>query len=107
MIIRVYSNLFDNEDGWRLVLWFSVVLNVNLAMLNLLPLPVLDGGHILLSLIEWLRRKTPNPKILNYIQSGFAVVLITFMLWIAFYDIGDWIRGRNRERNVQIIFAPK
>jgi regulator of sigma E protease len=46
MIIRVYKNLFENEDGWRLVLWFSVVLNVNLAMLNMLPLPVLDGGHI-------------------------------------------------------------
>ena len=48
MIIRVYTNLFEDEDGWRMVLWFSVVLNVNLALLNMLPLPVLDGGHILL-----------------------------------------------------------
>ncbi len=109
MIIRVYKNFFENEDGWRWVLWFSVVLNVNLAMLNMLPLPVLDGGHILLSLIEVVRRRAVNPKILNYIQSGFAILLIGFMLWIAFYDIGDWARSANSERkaNVPIVFAPK
>ena len=55
MIIRLYSNLFDSENGWRRVLWFSVVLNVNLALLNLLPLPVLDGGHITLAIIEVIR----------------------------------------------------
>jgi regulator of sigma E protease len=107
MIIRVYKNLFENEDGWRLVLWFSVVLNVNLAMLNMLPLPVLDGGHITLALIEAVRRRPVSPKILNYIQSGFAMLLITFMLWIAFFDTGDWIRSARADREHQIVFAPK
>ena len=107
MIIRVYKNLFENEDGWRLVLWFSVLLNVNLAMLNLLPLPVLDGGHITLSLIEIVRRRPVSPKLLNYIQSGFAVLLIGFMLFIAFFDTGDWIRSSRAERDQHIVFAPK
>ena len=107
MIIRVYKNLFENEDGWRLVLWFSVVLNVNLAMLNMLPLPVLDGGHITLALVEAARRRPVSPKLLNYIQSGFALVLITFMVWIAFFDTGDWIRSANADREHQIVFAPK
>ena len=109
MIIRVYTNFFQSEDGWRWVLWFSVVLNVNLAMLNMLPLPVLDGGHILLSLIEVVRRRAVSPKILNYIQSGFALLLIGFMVWIAFYDVGDWIRNERSEQkaNAPIIFAPK
>ena len=89
------------------MLWFSVVLNVNLAMLNMLPLPVLDGGHILLSLVEAVRRRAVSPKLLNYIQSGFAVVLISFMLWIAFYDAGDWIRSSRKTRDHQIVFAPK
>ena len=62
------------------MLWFSVILNVNLAMLNLLPLPVLDGGHITLSLIEVVRRRPVSAKILNAIQTGFAVLLIGFML---------------------------
>jgi regulator of sigma E protease len=107
MIIRVYSNLFESEDGWRLVLWFSVLMNVNLAMLNLLPLPVLDGGHILLSLVELVRRRPVSPKILNHIQSGFAVLLIGFMLYIAFFDTGDWIRSSQKNRDSKVIFAPK
>jgi len=107
MIIRVYKNLFESDEGWRLVLWFSVVLNVNLAMLNMLPLPVLDGGHILLSLIEAARRRPVSPRLLNYIQSGFALLLIGFMLWIAFFDTGDWIRSARGNRDHRIVFAPK
>ena len=107
MIIRVYSNLFQSEDGWRRVLWFSVILNVNLALLNLLPLPMLDGGHILLSLIEAVRRRPSRANILNYIQNGFAILLITFMLYIAFFDIGDWIRSARADRDVPVVFAPQ
>ena len=73
------------------MLWFSVILNVNLALLNLLPLPVLDGGHIMLSLIEAVRRRPVSARILNSIQSGFAVLLIGFMIYIAFFDTGDWL----------------
>jgi regulator of sigma E protease len=107
MIIRVYSNLFQDEDGWRRVLWFSVILNVNLALLNLLPLPVLDGGHITLSLIEAVRRRPVSAGILNAIQSGFAMLLIGFMLYIAFFDAGDWIRSSRADHGQPIIFAPQ
>ena len=105
MIIRVYSNLFQDSEGWRRVLWFSVILNVNLALLNLLPLPVLDGGHITLSLIEWIRRRPVSPKILNFIQTGFAALLITFMIYIAFFDAGDWFRSARSDREVPVVFA--
>ncbi len=107
MIIRVYSNLFQDEDGWRRVLWFSVILNVNLALLNLLPLPVLDGGHITLSLIEWIRRRPVHAKILEKIQTGFAALLITFMIYIAFFDTGDWLRSAHADREVPIVFSPQ
>jgi regulator of sigma E protease len=106
MIIRVYSNLFQDEDGWRRVLWFSVILNVNLALLNLLPLPVLDGGHILLSLVEWVRRRPVSARVLNAIQSGFAALLIGFMVYIAFFDTGDWLRSSRADREVPVKFAP-
>jgi len=107
MIIRVYSNLFQDEDGWRRVLWFSVILNVNLALLNLLPLPVLDGGHITLSLIEAIRRRPVSASVLNFIQSGFAALLITFMVYIAFFDTGDWLRSAHADREVPVVFAPQ
>ena len=105
MIVRVYANLFQDEDGWRRVLWFSVILNVNLAMLNMLPLPVLDGGHITLSLIEWIRRRPVHAKILERIQTGFAALLITFMIYIAFFDTGDWLRSAHADREVPVVFA--
>ncbi len=109
MIMRVYSNLFDNEQGWRLVLWFSVVINVNLALLNMLPFPVLDGGHITLAIIEAIRRRPVSVRLLQYIQTGCALMLIAFMLYIAFYDTGDWFRSarQDREDGQPIIFAPK
>jgi Predicted membrane-associated Zn-dependent proteases 1 len=62
---RIYYLLFQSERGWQLALWFSVILNVNLAILNLLPIPVLDGGHIVLALIESVRRKPVNMRVLE------------------------------------------
>jgi regulator of sigma E protease len=106
MIIRVYSNLFQDEDGWRRVLWFSVILNVNLALINLLPLPVLDGGHITLSLIEWIRRRPIGTNFLSALQNGFMIVLIGFMLYIAFFDAGDWWRSAHNDRDLPVVFAP-
>ena len=64
MIVRAYKNFFESENGWRRVLWFSVVLNVNLALLNLLPFPVLDGGHHAV-LIEVVRRRPVSGRLLN------------------------------------------
>jgi regulator of sigma E protease len=107
MIIRAYKNFFDSENGWRRVLWFSVVLNVNLALLNLLPFPVLDGGHITLALIEAIRRRPVSAKLLQALQTSCAVILIGFMLFIAFYDTGDWVRSAHSEHEEPVEFAPK
>jgi len=107
MIIRVYKNFFESENGWRRVLWFSVLLNVNLALLNLLPFPVLDGGHITLAIVEAIRRRPVSARLLNYLQSACAVVLIGFMLFIAFFDTGDWVRSARGDRAQPIVFAPK
>ena len=106
MIVRVYSSMLGSENGWRRVLWFSVILNVNLALLNMLPLPVLDGGHIVLSLVEAIRRRPLSAKLLQSIQTGFAALLIAFMLYIAFFDTGDLFRSLHENQEVQIIFAP-
>jgi regulator of sigma E protease len=107
MIIRLYANLFESEHGWRQVIWFSVILNVNLALLNILPFPVLDGGHITLALIEAVRRRPVSAKLLQYLQSGCALVLIVFMLFIAFFDTGDWVRSARKNHEEPLVFAPK
>jgi regulator of sigma E protease len=89
MIMRYYYILFQSEFGWQLALWFSVVFNINLAIINLLPIPVLDGGHILLAILEAIRRRPLNLKVLEILQGACAILLIGFMLYISFYDVQD------------------
>ena len=88
-IWNIYLRLFEAEGGWKLALWFSVILNVNLAILNMLPIPVLDGGHIVLALIESVRRKPVNMRVLEVVQTSCAVVIIGYMLYITFFDVQD------------------
>ncbi len=105
---QVYFTLFSNGHGWRLAIWFSVLLNINLALLNMLPFPVLDGGHITLALIEVVRRKPVSAWLLNYLQTGCAVVLICYMLYIAFFDVQDLLpAGGKGKPDVTPEFAPK
>jgi len=106
-IMDVYYRLFNSEQGWRLALWFSVLMNVNLALLNLLPFPVLDGGHIMLAIVEGIRRRPLSARIVNVVQTSCAALLIMFMLYIAFYDIQDLPWKRNKEKPVEVKFAPK
>jgi regulator of sigma E protease len=106
-IMDVYYRLFNSEQGWRLAIWFSVLMNVNLAVLNMLPIPVLDGGHILLALVEGVRRKPISARVINVIQTSCAVLLIGFMIYIAFYDVQDLPWKRSKDKPVEVKFAPK
>ena len=84
--ILAMLGIWVNTD-YRLALFFLVLLNVNLAVLNLLPVPVLDGGHVLLSVIEKVRRRPLSARIQEYATTAFAVLLISFMLYVTFFDI--------------------
>ena len=88
-ISRIYFLFFQSEHGWQLVLWLSVVLNVNLAILNMLPIPVLDGGHILFGLIESIRRKPLNMRVLEVVQGVCTVLIIGAIVYISFFDFQD------------------
>jgi len=94
-IVRIYYLLFESDRGWQLALWFSVILNVNLAILNMLPIPVLDGGHIVLALVEAVRRKPVNIRVLEIVQTGCAVLIIGYIAYVSFFDVGDWL-GEKR-----------
>ena len=73
-----------------------MILNVNLAILNMLPIPVLDGGHIVLAIVESIRRKPVNIRVLEVVQTACAVLIIGYMAYVSFFDIGD-LFGRDRE----------
>ena len=95
-IMRLYFNLLESPDGWRMALWFSVFFNVNLALLNLIPIPVLDGGHILLAFIEAIRRKPVSIKVLELVQSACMLLLFGYMLYVTFFDVMDLSGSRAK-----------
>ena len=66
------------------------------------------GGHILLSLIEAVRRKPISHRIGNIIQTACAVLLIGYMCYIAFYDVQDlpWKRWFHKDTSGELQFAP-
>ncbi len=88
-IVRIYYLLFQSEHGWQLALWFSVILNVNLAIINMLPIPVLDGGHIVLGIIESVRRKPLNTRLLEVVQGVCTALIIGVIIYITFFDVQD------------------
>lgn len=99
-IMGTYYDLFKNPEGWRLALWFSVLLNVNLAVLNLLPFPVLDGGHIVMAGYEWLTRRAIPIRFLEVVQTGFVLLLLGFMAFVTLKDVGDRLpRGDAEEHS--------
>jgi regulator of sigma E protease len=106
-IMNIFYLVLSSPDGWRLALWLAVVINVNLALLNLFPLPILDGGHIMLSLIEWIRRRPLSMAILEPLQTACALFIIGYMLFITFYDVQDSGRLALSSGGGEIKFAPK
>jgi regulator of sigma E protease len=75
------------STDYRLALSFLVLLNINLAILNMLPIPVLDGGHIAMAILERIRRRPLEVRFVEYTTTVFAVLLISFMLYVTFFDI--------------------
>ncbi len=75
------------KADYRLALKFMVLLNISLAVLNLLPVPVLDGGHIMMAIFEKLRGRPLSARIQEYATTAFAVLLISFMLYVSYNDI--------------------
>jgi len=103
---KAMFDLLTTENGWRRLIWFMVLFNVNLAVLNMLPLPVLDGGHIVLSIGELLFGRPLKAGILEVVQTGFALLLLGFFLFITTKDIGDNFIWGKREAPVWPDAAP-
>ena len=88
----LYRSVYDGS----LILGLNIVVLItfSLGLLNLLPFPVLDGGHFLLALLEIIFRRPIPEKYLNPISYAFVAIIIGFMIFVTFYDakrvIGDF-----------------
>jgi regulator of sigma E protease len=102
-IAKMQYQLLGMDDGWRRILAFMVLFNVNLAVLNLLPFPILDGGHITLAVLEQWRGRPVRARPLEILQAVCATLLISLMLFVTSKDIGDSIGGKSPSRP-EVIF---
>lgn len=98
-IIRVFH--LAAQADIRLVLWFTILVNINLAIFNLLPIPVLDGGHMLFATINKLRGRSLPENFVMTTQSVFMILLFSMIIYVTFFDVGrirrDVARDNARE----------
>jgi len=72
-------------------LFFVAVISLNLGILNLLPIPILDGGHLLICAVEGILRRPANPRILETAQQLGLALLLTLMLFATYNDVMRWM----------------
>lgn len=92
-IIQIASfELHDNLVGF---FYFMATISIGLGVINMLPIPVLDGGHFLFLIIETLRGKPLNEKTETIITNIAVVILISFMVIIVINDLIQWPHRLN------------
>lgn len=79
------------QMGWGRLLDITALISINLFVFNLLPLPVLDGGQILINGIEGIRRKPVSMVVLERYQTIGLVLIIGLMLFVTWNDVGRLI----------------
>jgi regulator of sigma E protease len=90
-IVQVVHN--QGMMGLNEMLYWIGAISLNLGILNLLPIPMLDGGTIVLSFFELITGKKMKPKTLEKVILPFAVLLIMFFVYVTFNDISRIFRG--------------
>lgn len=87
-IITIGSVSYDwASQGWTKLLFFLCMLSINLAILNVLPIPVLDGGHLMFCLIEMVKGSPVSEKTMGYSQIVGLVVILTLMVFVTYQDV--------------------
>ncbi len=76
-IASAYSKQWDWENFWG----FTAFLSIALAIMNILPIPALDGGHVMFLLYEVITRRKPNEKLMEYAQYAGMFLLLALLLY--------------------------
>ena len=76
--------------GWLSFFWFMTIVSINLGFINLLPIPLLDGGHLLFYAIEGVRRKPLRPEAQEWAFRTGLAVLLALMIFVTFNDLASF-----------------
>ena len=81
------GNIFPNEWSWERFWNITALLSIILAVMNILPIPALDGGHVLFLIAEVITGRKPSDKFLMYAQTVGMMLLMTLMVYATWNDI--------------------
>ena len=80
-IFNLFTQLVQSENAFYNILHWTGLLSVNIGLINLLPLPALDGGRIAFLIYEAITKKKPNAKVENTIHNiGFIILMGLFVV---------------------------
>lgn len=79
------------EDGWEKLFFFLCMLSINLAFLNVLPVPILDGGHLFFLIVEKIKGSPVSVRVLGYSQMVGVVLIISLMVYVTYNDLVKWV----------------
>ena len=86
------GSLFPPLWDWRIFWTMTAFLSIILGVMNLLPIPLLDGGHVMFLLYEVITRRKPNEKFLEYAQTAGMILLIGLLLYANGNDLFRWLK---------------
>lgn len=75
------------RSGWQNLMYVVIIISVNLGVFNLVPFPALDGGRLLLLIVEAIRRKPVKREVEGYINAAGLLILLIFMAFIVVKDV--------------------
>ena len=75
------------KNGIENVLYFLAVISINIGIFNLIPIPALDGGKIVLNILEAIRRKPLKQEIETYVTLAEWVIMVVLMIAVTWNDI--------------------
>ncbi len=90
-IVRLGAQVAD--EGWYYGLLLIVLISINLAIINVLPIPGLDGGRLLFIAIEGVIRKPLNEKWVTRVTVASFALIALLAIFITFNDISSWVHG--------------
>ena len=79
------------ESGWVKLFFFLCLLSINLAFLNVLPIPVLDGGHLFFLIVEKIKGSPVSDRVLGYSQMIGVVLILTLLVYVTYNDLARWV----------------
>jgi regulator of sigma E protease len=81
------ASIFPDQWDWHQFWYMTAFLSVILAFMNILPIPALDGGHVLFLFYEIIARRKPSDKFMEYAQMVGMGILILLLVWANFNDV--------------------